>query len=152
MSNLPLQAAEFHLSYRLGVVDQKTIVDWATESLGNFLSPPEVLVEVTFMKESHPADLLGALKKLSGEVEPIAVFPNVMARAHKVLLEKPVLLNHFTRTLYQIASEHDFNLPEEYAPIYGFDDELALAENGTYGRVEEIYQEVVEFTASFHKR
>ena len=150
MGNITKSAAYYRLGLQLGVHRVADVIAWADSQIANSDSPPTSLIDIALMKNANPIDVMGKLKELSGYVSSLDVIDMVLGAANLVLKEDPSFGPALARGLYDFFVECEYNIPEHLQDIAGFDDEYALAAQGTYGSVDEVYKNLLLFTGRFN--
>lgn len=139
----------FAIGLRLGICESSDVQKWVDEEINKSNIPSEQLIDLAFMKETDIMDVysvLTSIPDLSDEYEILRCLLGTV---------KPEKLNslHFCRRLaeclYYLWVENDYQAPEDLNPIGFFDDEYALAAEGTYGTLEKWHDNFKEFISSF---
>ena len=144
-------AAYYRLALQLGTHCVADVIEWADGEIATTEAPSIDLIDLSLMAKSHPLDVLGMLGRLDGNIGPLDVRPAVLAGAHKLLLEESEFgptLAHGLRALYVDCG---YDVPEPFKPICWFEEHYVLAQLGLLGKEEDVYQELVAFTARFQE-
>ena len=149
MEDISLDAAWFREALRLGVCSIDDLVAWSDRSLSERATPSYDFVELSSMQHAHPLDILGKLSVLAKGISTATVLPAVLGSAHVLLKNDPSFGPGLAAALEQIASELNYNLPDDLRSMVGFSDEYALARHGHYGTEHDVYCELLEFTGKF---
>jgi len=149
MRDIPREAAYYREALRLGAVSVEDVVSWSDSVIAESSMPDIAFIELSSMGKAHPLDLLHVLQSMSENVSMIEVLAEVLGLAHAKLVADPRYGRALARALYDIYVECDYEVPEELRDIGWFDDAFALAEQGTYGTVDGVQQELLRFTKQF---
>jgi len=132
------------LAIERGFIPSDGAVAWACELVVREEKPSAELVDLAGAIRPHPLDVVGLLRRLPGEADPLRVFRKVLGIARELLRTQPDALPRITRGLELMAIEGRAPAPLA-GPCYAFDDERLLAEQGSYGTVEEVRAELLAF-------
>ncbi|MEL7084828.1 MAG: hypothetical protein AAF268_15200 [Cyanobacteria bacterium P01_A01_bin.3] len=144
-------AAYYRLGLQLGTHTVDDVISWVDRQIELLDSPSSDLIDLSLMSKSHPLDVLGMLDRLDGDVAQLDVLSAVLADAHTLLREEGDFGPTLARGLRNLYVECGYDVPELFRPICWFDEYYALAQLGLLGTEEEIYQELLAFTASFRE-
>lgn len=144
------QIAYLQVALELQVLDVPDIVRWADDQISADECPAYELIELALMGGSNQYDIASQLLRVgTPSLNRAEVLPYVLAKAHgKLLLDRD-----FGKVLAQglflswVHSNYDF--PDHLRLCGYFEDAYSLAENGVAGTVDQINQELLEFTAQF---
>src|SRR2546422_4866100 len=125
------EAATLRVGLQLGLVSVQDVVRWANEQITATETPPEALLGLALMAHANPSDVR-ALHELSTKVPILDVLPRALGSGVKRLRGDPTLGLIVARGLYQLYVESDYEVPAELRRIGQFDEEYALAKQGSY--------------------
>lgn len=149
-SLLSIAAGDFRLSLEAGVVNREEIVRWADGLLqeGDY---DDDLAEISMSSNKTDKDLEGLLANIASEDPQWDGFRRMLGRMHDALVREPDRLPAFTRFLERLWIRYDYTLPEDLSFIVGLEDGYLLAEDGQYGSVDAIRNQLIEDLARFTK-
>lgn len=134
----------------LHVLEVSDIVRWADQEIINQANPSYELIELALMGQSSRFDTANQLLRVAtptmGRAE---VMPYVLAAAHEKLLDDPGFGKILAEGMYRFWIKAHCNFPDALSLCGYFDDAYSLAESGTFGTIEQIDRELLEFTAGF---
>jgi hypothetical protein len=143
-----LQAAYFRDGLQLGLCEVPDVVRWADYEIACLEDPPYELIELSLLG----GDIYEAIRKLRNFSEGISVtetLPLLLSAAHNRLQTEVGFGPPLAEALYQIYIQQSSVLPEYFSICGYFDDAYSLAISRTFGIEEDVYQELLEFTAEF---
>lgn len=146
---LESMAAYYRLGLQLGTHSVADVITWADSEIAELVEPPVELIDLALMQNSSRADVAGKLGALTGTIKALDVLDSVLGKAHEVLKTDPTFGPTLAHGLYALYEECSYEIPDRLIPIAGFDDEYALAMQGTYGTVEDVYLDLLAFTGQF---
>lgn len=114
--------------------------------------PDIAFIQLSSMAKASPLDVLHVLQTISEKVSPLEALPEVLGLAHAKLVADPGYARALARALYGIYVDCAYEVPEKLRDIGGFDDAFDLAEQGTYGTVDGVREELLRFTKQFAER
>ncbi|WP_246226477.1 hypothetical protein [Pseudomonas atagonensis] len=145
-----MQVAYLKEALELQVLDVSDIVRWADEAISEQADPPYELIELALMSQSNRFDTARQLLRVATpSMSSAEVLPYVLAAAHQKLLEAPDFGKVLAEEMYRCWAKANGDFPEALRPFGYFDDAYALAESETFGTVDQIHRELLEFTAGF---
>ncbi|WP_260962452.1 hypothetical protein [Pseudomonas citri] len=148
--SMSFQVAYLIEALELCVLDVLDIVRWADEEINRQAGPPYELIELALMADSNRFDAASQLLRIvKPAVSAAEVLPYVLAAAHKKLLDTPDFGKVLAEGMFRSWIKANCNFPDALSPFGYFDDAYSLAESGTYGTVDQINRELLEFTAGF---
>jgi|RhiMethySRZTD1v2_1073278.scaffolds.fasta_scaffold06778_17 hypothetical protein len=138
------EAEAFALVIETSLLDAHQAVEWARDLMATGAGSVDDLVDIAGAIRPHPLDAVAMLRRLPGTSDPVRLFRIVLRHAADLLRAQPDAWPRVTRALEQIALRVD--LPEELAePCRRLDDERALAEQGSYGDIDDVHAELLAF-------
>lgn len=149
MKNVSHKAAYLREALWLGLISVVDVVSWSDSIIAECSQPDYAFVELSCMSGASPLDVLNALESLSGDISTIDILPTVLGLAHQRLVQNPGYAMELARCLYGIYVKCNYQVTDELREIGWFDDAFGLAADGSYGSVEQIQEELIEFTAQF---
>jgi len=111
--------------------------------------PPHELLELSIAGKANPHEVRSSLNEFSVGVAILPAIRRVLGCVHEQLLEHPERGPIFARGLYQLCIELGYHLPDDLAPMMGFEDRYDLARQGAHGREDEVARDFIEFTQPF---
>jgi len=151
-SNVPLseQVAYLKLALELRTLDVPDIVQWADAQIRDQTNPAYELIDLALMSESNRFDTASQLLRIARPSMTTAeILPYVLADAHKMLLDNPGFARALAEGMYQVWARDNGSFTEALALCGYFDDAYDLAQAGINATVEQIDQELLEFTEGF---
>jgi len=142
-------AAALRVGLRLGLLKVENVVKWADEQIETLDAPPATLLDLSLMGDSPPADVHGRLREISVDVPSLEILPSVLAKGIDQLRADPGLGPMVARGLFELYVEANYEVPPELREIGRLDDAYSLAEQGTYGTMEEAFRDLLAFAAQF---
>jgi hypothetical protein len=145
MSTLDREQAEvFAIAIERGIVSPQEAIDWACELVAARTSPSDQLLELAGALQPHALDVVGMLRRFPGSADATQVFRKVLGRIRDLLRDRPSAWPEVTALLEQMAIDEKVPSTLEGA-CYNFDDQRLLAEDGTYGTIEQVHSELIAF-------
>ncbi len=141
-------AAYFLYGAEAGMIEEEEIKEWAYSVVESREFPP---VEIIELATSHGREqLFENLKAVHGEPDIQLAGRWLLGALRAELSKDPSRLQAITRKAIQVA--RSTKQPEEvYYRLDGIDDELFLALNNTYGRVEQCRTDLAEELAQYEE-
>jgi hypothetical protein len=145
MSELKNEAEAFRLALIGGVIPVATVIAWADAQIEAAVSPGIELIDLSLSGPHGVGGVVSALERLPGVTDTAAVSRRVLAWMDDALRRDPIRLPDVVRTLERMAI--DDVVPDDRArsEMYGFDDQLSLADQRIYGTPELVLAEVQTF-------
>ncbi|MBK5302201.1 MULTISPECIES: hypothetical protein [Gammaproteobacteria] len=148
--SMSIQVAYLKEALELHVLEVSDIVRWADEEINGQASPPYELIELALMGKSNRFDTASQLLRVvTPSMSSAEILPYVLAAAHKKLLDAPDFGKVLAEGMYRSWIKANCNFPDALSPCGYFDDAYSLAESGTFGTIDQINRELLEFTAGF---
>lgn len=148
--SMSVQIAYLKEALELNILEISDIIHWADEEINRQASPSYELIELALMGKSNRYDVANQLLRVvTPSMSSAETLPYVLAAAHKKLLGAPDFGKILAEGLYRTWIKADCNFPDALSPCGYFDDAYSLAESGTFGTIDQINQELLEFTAGF---
>lgn len=141
----------FSIGLRLGICESKEVQAWVNEEIEKAENPPEQLIELAYIKESDVYGLYSALDNMPDTSETYDVVRKLLGNIKPEKLNSIEFCRRLAECLYSLWVENDYTSPEDLNAIGFFDDEYALAAQGTYGTLEEWHNDLKSFVSSFVK-
>jgi hypothetical protein len=136
------EALAFAIEY--GLTEASEAIESACTLVVQLERPSEHLLELSGIIRPHPLDVVNLLRRWPGPSDPVIVFRKVLRRALVWVRKHPEDLSRVTYALESMAIADQ--VPEEFAQdCYGLDDMRWLAEQGTYGTIEQVRVQVLAF-------
>ena len=141
-------ASEFKLALEAGVIDRQEIVRWADDLLisGEY---DDRLAEISLSGGKTIKDIEALLGELAAPDNDFTGFRRMLGRMHEALEADPTRVHEFTRFLERLWIRHDYTLPDDLGFIIGLEDDYLLAEEGQYGSVSAICNQLLDDLAPF---
>lgn len=152
MEAMKAQAAYLRVALQLRVHTVSDVIRWADTEIARLEEPPFALIELALLGDGNPLDVVSKLYELSAGAPALSVLPRVLGQAHEQLVRHPELGPILARDLYQIYVESGYQIPDDLAPMIGFDDRFALAREGTYETEEQVLRDLIEFTRKYQQK
>jgi hypothetical protein len=134
-SSLDREAASLRVLCLLGTARLPEAIAWADEWVLRLDHPPYDLIEISISRDVKTA--IHHLEQLSlsiGDFEAIRLaLPRLI---HHCLTE--VESRELARFLYGLAVKHRYQVPDEFKFTLWYDEEFDLAEQGTYGILQDV--------------
>ncbi|MCD5997317.1 hypothetical protein KDX38_27550 [Pseudomonas sp. CDFA 602] len=144
------QIAYLREALELHVLEVSDIVQWADDQILARENPAYELIELALMSDSNRYDTSSQLLRVgTPSLSRAEVLPYVLAKAHEQLLVNPDFGKVLAEGLYQSWYRSNYDFPDALRLCGYFEDAYSLAESGTVGTVDQIYRELLEFTARF---
>lgn len=145
MSTLDREHAEvLAIAIERGIASPQEAIDWACELVSARTSPSEQLLELAGAFQPHALDVVGMLRRFPGSADATHVFRKLLARIRKLLRDRPSAWSQVTAVLEQMAASGEVPSSLE-GDCYRFDDQRLLAEQGTYGTIEQAQSDLIAF-------
>jgi hypothetical protein len=152
MEAMRAQAAYLRVALRLGIHTVSDVIRWSDTEIARLDEPPFALIELALLENGNPLDVMSKLHELSAGVPALCVLRRVLGQAHEGLVRHPELGPIVAQGLYQIYVESGYQVPDDLAPMIGFDDRFALAQQGIGETEEEVLRDLIEFTRECKER
>lgn len=131
------EALELKLSLEAGLVGIADVIEWTDRVFMACEDYDDDLANVCLAKDASVKEMISLLGKLIDHREEWTAVRRTMARMYDALRQNPERIHEFTRFLEHFWVRHDYDVPDDMSFIAGVDDELQLAQQGTYGTVEQ---------------
>ncbi|WP_443695446.1 hypothetical protein [Pseudomonas sp.] len=144
------QTAYLRVALELRVLEVPDIVQWADDQISKDENPAYELIELALMGDSNLYDIANQLLRIGmPSLSCAEVLPYVLAKAHGKLLLDRDFGKVLAQGLFQSWVHSNYDFPD-YLRLCGyFEDAYSLAESGVAGTVDQINQELLEFTSHF---
>lgn len=144
------QVAFLREALQLRVLEVSDVIRWADAQIAQTPSPSYEMIELALMSKANRFDISRQLSQVATpSLKSAEVLPFVLAKAHQRLLNNPELGKELAEGMYQSWVKADCDFPPPLDMCGYFDDAYSLAESGTVNTVEEVSQELMEFTCQF---
>jgi hypothetical protein len=150
MISLGDQVAFLREALQLRVLEASDVIRWADAQIAQAPSPSYEMIELALMGGENRFDVSNQLSQvMTPSLKSAEVLPFVLARAHLRLFSDPGFGKVLAEGMYQswVKADYDFHPPLTMCGY--FDDAYSLAESGTMKTIEEVNQELLEFTCQF---
>lgn len=139
------QAAVYFTGLRLGITNSEEIIEWADSVIQEEPKPKYDYIELSLVDPKRKDDILSILHRLKQPCEyfeSLKLFTPTLLRA---IREKEISPRQAGRMTYEYTRTRINEIPDGYWPFFSFDDYFDMAEDGTYGIIEEVEQSYINF-------
>jgi hypothetical protein len=152
MRDIESEAAYLREGLWLSALTIEDVIAWADAVILETEIPDDRVLDLALSHDAHPLDVISILESMSSSVKALDVLPCLLSRAHQKLEESPGYAKILVEGLWDLYVRSDYSAPDELKEISWFYDALSLAEQGTYGSVPEVHEQLRTFTARFKDR
>lgn len=142
-----IEIAVLLAGYDVGYFDIAAIRRWADRQIEVIDEPSEALLDLAMLREPHPIDVMKLLRAV-GASDQGAEAEIRIAILGLLFERKRLSLRQVVRGLFSLVID-DRASSEERSMIYYLDDGYDLAIAGTYGSLEQVERELIEFAKPY---
>jgi hypothetical protein len=146
METLRGQAEFLRLALAMGLIGQQDVVAWADTTIGALDEPPVEIIDVALAGNAPVHQVMSRLAEVPGQADLAASAHRALALLRQRVLRDEVSLEDAVRAL---AAYHCWaRVPEQESLQAGnFEEWLYLAQQGKYGTLESVREELLLFLA-----
>src|SRR5262245_21168144 len=139
------EAEALKLAVSAGVVPISEAIAWADAQISATVVPPIALIDVSLSAPAGIGGVVAALGRIPGEVNPTAISLRAFTFMGTALERDPGLLRNVVVALERMAIENIAPTDTARNDMFGFDDQLTLAEQQIFGTPESVLADVKTF-------
>jgi hypothetical protein len=147
---LRIEADVLRCGYNAGYFNKADVERWAECKIAALDDPPADLIELATIQRTHPLDVIKLLTSLSSSMPASNSIGTQIGFIGLAFGLGKLSLRGACRGLYALA-HFDGITSEQQSEIYSLDDGYDLALCGTYGTMEDIEAQLLEFVRPFVK-
>lgn len=136
---------------RLGLISPSEVQVWVNSQIQKTKDPSDELIQLAYVKEKDIHDMFGILSAMPDEMDEYDAVRELLKNIETEKLNTVEFCWRLTQCLYSVWTEHNYSAPDDLTAIGFLEDEYRMANNGTFGTVEEWHVNFKEFIASFSK-
>jgi hypothetical protein len=149
LSDLKQQAEALRIGLLARYVEPDEVVAWADGAIAAGDVPGPELIEVSLGGVLPVDELARALKAIPGEISKPAVARTVLSQMAAALRRDSMTCRGIVQALYQMSLDELAPSPDARAEMLQLDDELDLAESGTYGSLQDVHVKLTRFLSEW---
>ncbi len=146
------EAERLRLGIRGGWLKIDEAVSWADRQIERTQQPPLALVDLALAHNRTREEVAALLEAIPGSADLVAVMRSSLTDLLDAVEREPRLAPDAARWLEAAAIRGELPESEFGSEAYGLDDAFALAEQGSYGTVEQARDRLVAFLQEHSKR
>ena len=139
----------FVIGLTLGILNAQDVQDWVNEKIAKESNPSEELIEMAFTKNDDVYGLISILSLLPDSNNEYEIVRHLLSKVTGVNLGNIEYCRRLSECLYNFWVQMDYEAPDDLAEIGFFDDGYSLADNGTYGTMDEWHNDFKKFISTF---
>ncbi len=139
------------LGLKLGMFSLQDIQNWVDARIMESESPSNSLIDLAFSKQEKGFNIHTALLNISDAGDKYEIVRRLLSKVTDSELDDLDHCRNLSEALENFGIDCDYDVPEDLNPIYGFDDEYRLAEQGVYSTINKWHKEFVSFVQGFRE-
>ena len=143
------EAENLRLLFVAGIASADDVVAWADRTISTLPEYDDDLVDISLGATVPRDEMNSRLCRVSWGADQFVAIRNLAGRMHRTLLSDRSRAGHFARLLDLFWVDSNFKVPEDLAFMARIGDAYALAEQGTWGSLNEVIDELIVVTARF---
>jgi hypothetical protein len=144
-------AENIRLTLVAGIASVDDVVRWADTTLATLDGYDDDLANVSLASSAPPQEIDSMLRQLGQGADRDDAMRHLAGQMHRILLKNRSRARDFTRVLEQLWIENGYKVADDLSFIAGIDDDFCLAEEGTYGTVDGVTDDLIAQTERFDK-
>ena len=131
------------LGLEVGATSVEEVKKWADEFIVSHGYDDRV-ADISLLTKDTSKEAHSMLLSLSPEADDWNALRLLAPRLLEVLEEVPTRLHDLTRFFEKVCYRNGFDWPKDFNFLIGIEDQFLLAEQGSYGTIEDVRTEVVD--------
>ncbi|WFD08717.1 hypothetical protein [Tepidibacter hydrothermalis] len=150
MEDLKLKAELYRLALSCGFLTKKDVIDWADNEIMISENPDISIIELSLLGSKNVEEVISKLKEVTGNIDEEVTLKILLGLFYKEIIKNPNKIQVISTELYHLYLSVEIDNKEEcYLWMMYLDDEFHLANNGTYGDVEEVKSRYIDFLKQY---
>lgn len=151
MSTIANEAQRLGLLFRYGIVSASEIITWADSKIVGLDLPPAALIELSTTAPSETGAIMSRLHGLTGGADFWLALRAILHRIRDYLVAHPEAAERIAGHLYTAATTYE-PVPADLGFLYRFEDAFYLANEGTCGDRDTVFEEFLSELGRFGEK
>ena len=139
------------LGLKLGILVSKDIQAWVDARILDSEFPSDQLIDLAYSQDNNRFDLYSALLQINDNGDKYEIVRTLLSKVTDSDLDQIKYCRMLAKSLEHFSIDCDYDVPDDLNPIYGFDDEYSLAEQGIYSSLKVWHKDFKEFIKGFRE-
>jgi hypothetical protein len=151
MKSYAQHAENIRLTLVAGIASVDEVVRWADTVLATLDGYDDDLANLSLASSALPQEIDSMLRHLGQGANRDDALRHLAGQMHSILLRDRTRARDFTRILEQLWVESGYKVADDLRFVAGIDDDFCLAEEGTYGTVDGVIDDLISQTEQFDR-